>query len=129
MTHLRLAPLFLSLFLIPACASNADPSSSTDDDGTVDTQSSELATCRTEKCGPRLGLATILCSDGSVGGNTGRCIRTKGHCGWEIRQCPVECSGPIIDCAAPPSGCSYQGGGCVNGAWTCGSLVCDGGIL
>jgi hypothetical protein len=40
-----------------------------------------------------------------------------------------ECTGPIIDCAAPPDGCNYVGGGCVDGSWTCGRLVCDGSGL
>jgi len=44
-----------------------------------------------------------------------------------VAECVVdeECTGPIIDCAAPPPGCNYEGGGCVKGNWTCGTLVCD----
>jgi hypothetical protein len=38
-----------------------------------------------------------------------------------------ECTGPIIDCAAPPPGCHYEGGGCVAGSWTCGTLECGAG--
>lgn len=37
------------------------------------------------------------------------------------------CTGPIIDCAAPPPGCDYVGGGCRDGGWTCGTLVCEDG--
>jgi hypothetical protein len=30
-----------------------------------------------------------MCPDGSLGGNTGRCLRhANGACGWEIRACP-----------------------------------------
>jgi hypothetical protein len=36
------------------------------------------------------------------------------------------CAGPIPDCAAAPPGCGYEGFGCVNGSYTCGSLVCTG---
>ncbi len=45
-----------------------------------------------------------------------------------IAQCVAdrECTGPIIDCAAPPEGCNYVDGGCVDGQWTCGQLLCDG---
>lgn len=29
------------------------------------------------------------CADGSVGGNTGKCVKqADGACGWEIRECP-----------------------------------------
>ncbi len=40
-------------------------------------------------CGPAPGMPAIMCSDGSIGGNTGKCIeQADGSCGWEIRQCP-----------------------------------------
>jgi len=39
--------------------------------------------------------------------------------------CNEPCDGPMPSCAAPPPGCNYEGGGCVNGQWTCGKLVCD----
>ncbi len=42
------------------------------------------------------------------------CVSTSGGCE----------NAPMIDCAAPPDGCDYVGGGCVDGAWTCGQLVC-----
>ena len=30
------------------------------------------------------------CFDGSIGGNTGRCVaQASGSCGWEIQECPV----------------------------------------
>ena len=59
------------------------------------------AECEPQACGPRLGLATKQCSDGSVGGNTGKCLRhPDDHCGWEIRECPAVTS----DCIR--SGCS-----------------------
>ena len=49
--------------------------------------------CAPSDCGPRPGMPTQQCADGSRGGNTGRCQRSPGatRCGWEIRECP---SGP-----------------------------------
>jgi len=41
-------------------------------------------------CGPALGMPSKQCSDGSIGGNTGKCIEQNGTCGWEIRECPPE---------------------------------------
>src|SRR5205085_1022986 len=40
-------------------------------------------------CGPLPGVAAITCSDGSTGGNTGRCLDLGGgSCAWENRACP-----------------------------------------
>lgn len=51
--------------------------------------------CRTSDCGPRLGMPSQQCADGSIGGNTGRCIRlADGSCGWEIRECPASLEAP-----------------------------------
>lgn len=45
--------------------------------------------CRVTECGPRPGMPVRKCDDGSLGGNTGRCLRrADGACGWEIRTCP-----------------------------------------
>ena len=47
------------------------------------------AECQPSECGPRLGMPARKCPDGSIGGNTGRCLRrADGSCGWEIRECP-----------------------------------------
>jgi hypothetical protein len=60
--------------------------------------------CRVEECGPPLRAATIMCEDGSIGGNTGRCLRQDdGSCGWELRECPdvdptgSSCGGRTVD--------------------------------
>ncbi len=47
--------------------------------------------CVPRRCGPALGMPTLQCSDGSVGGNTGRCLADtqNGTCHWEVRQCPA----------------------------------------
>jgi hypothetical protein len=59
--------------------------------------------CEANACGPALGMPTEQCSDGSVGGNTGRCLKNPdGACGWEIRECPA--STTTSDCVT--SGCS-----------------------
>jgi len=45
--------------------------------------------CEAAKCGPALGLPSEMCSDGSIGGSTGRCVfNADGTCGWEVRKCP-----------------------------------------
>jgi len=49
--------------------------------------------CEASLCGPRPRTVTIMCDDGSLGGNTGRCLRSDDlSCGWEMRACPVEVS-------------------------------------
>jgi hypothetical protein len=51
--------------------------------------------CASEACGPRLGMPAQRCSDGSMGGNTGRCIRQGDSCAWEIRECPSTAGGCV----------------------------------
>jgi hypothetical protein len=54
--------------------------------------------CEDALCGPRPRSVTLLCDDGSLGGNTGRCFRGADlACGWEIRTCPaaVNCGGRL----------------------------------
>ncbi len=50
------------------------------------------AGCTAAECGPAPGAPAILCADGSIGGNTGNCLRdpASGSCGWEFRECPAE---------------------------------------
>ena len=61
-------------------------------------------TCEPEDCGPAPGAPAIVCADGSIGGNTGRCLpQADGTCGWEFRECPdtVSCGGlraEPVDC-------------------------------
>jgi hypothetical protein len=83
--------LAIAFAVLPACLPEAE--SPPDETGT---ESDGLSICRKGACGPALGMPTILCSDGSTGGNTGRCIRERGSaCHWEVRACPAP------DCAAP----------------------------
>ena len=41
-------------------------------------------------CGPAPKSVAIQCLDGSVGGNTGRCLKTATGCAWENRACPPQ---------------------------------------
>jgi hypothetical protein len=46
--------------------------------------------CDPSLCGVRPRSVTLMCDDGSLGGNTGRCFRGADlTCGWEIRACPT----------------------------------------
>ena len=106
---LALAPLAAA---VAACSSTSAGGELTE--SPTETDSSELEICAAADCGPALGMPTLLCSDGSTGGNTGRCIQTKGTaCHWEIRACleptptpapttptPAPVPPPKLDCAA-----------------------------
>ena len=53
------------------------------------------APCDESLCGPRPLSPTLLCSDGSTGGNTGNCLRNADlTCGWEFRECPTQSCPP-----------------------------------
>jgi hypothetical protein len=68
---------------IDTTAEGVEPS----DDGATDPASE---TCAESECGPRMGMPAEQCPDGSIGGNTGRCLRRPdGGCGWEVRECPA----------------------------------------
>jgi hypothetical protein len=73
--------------------------------------------CDKSACGPQLGIPNQICSDGSTGGPTGRCLKSaNGSCGWEIRQCPVDGAG------GDASGGSAGAGGAAGGS--CGGKTC-----
>jgi hypothetical protein len=101
-------------------------------------------------CGPQLGMPSIQCDDGSIGGSTGKCLPTAdGNCGWEVRECPKDggtapalnwymtcgdpvCQDPGPDAGAPVkcdplgSACKTKGETCGNPALNCGAVqVCD----
>lgn len=59
--------------------------------------------CDVSRCGPALGLPSILCGDGSMGGSTGRCLASADGttCGWEVRECPADPCTPAL-CGTPP---------------------------
>lgn len=86
---------------VAACSSGPDTELT---DSPTDTESSELKICAGADCGPALGMPTILCSDGTTGGSTGRCIKTKGTtCHWEVRSCPSPTPGPTTTVPVPPA--------------------------
>jgi hypothetical protein len=58
-----------------------------------------VPTCDPAKCGPALGIATIVCSDGiNKAGPTGRCLlNADGNCSWEVTSCPNDgCYGACV---------------------------------
>ena len=60
-------------------------------------------TCDPSRCGDVLGLPILSCEDGSIGGNTGRCLPSADgtRCSWELRECPVtSCTSAM--CGTPP---------------------------
>jgi hypothetical protein len=79
--------------------------------------------CASADCGPALGIASTTCSDGSVGGLTGRCLRLEtGACGWEVRSCPPAGEGG----AAAAGGAPASGGATAAGAGDGGAAGAGG---
>lgn len=62
--------------------------------------------CDVADCGPALGLANRLCSDGvSYSGPSGRCLPVAGGgCAWEVLSCPAVCVADA-DCRTFASTC------------------------
>lgn len=77
----RLAGLAL---LLAACGGKSTP---------APTEAPPAGECAVEACGPALGMPAQTCSDGTMGGNTGRCVRSDAGCAWEIRECPSTAGG------------------------------------
>jgi hypothetical protein len=122
---IALAPLAAG---VAACSSA--PSGSDLDEAPSDSDSAELKICSAGDCGPALGMPAIQCSDGSTGGNTGRCIRTKATtCHWEIRSCPEPVPTPTP--VPPPKVDCTANGACpgppVPPELACGTSVCKKG--
>src|SRR5436853_4099788 len=91
------AALIVVAVIVAACGPKSPPKPPPDPDPTPD----PVVECDAGACGPRLGMPTQQCADGSVGGNTGRCLKEPdGACGWEIRECPASAA----DCVA--TGCN-----------------------
>ena len=106
---LALAPLAAG---VAACSGTSEGSDLTE--SPTDTDSAELKICAAADCGPALGMPATLCSDGSTGGNTGRCIKTKATaCHWEIRSCPAPTPAPTtttpVPVPPPTLDCSAKG--------------------
>lgn len=74
-----------------ACLLRDDCAPLYDDAGSFDGCGDGGATCDADACGPAPGMPAVECPDGSIGGNTGRCLAAPdGTCGWEIRECPSD---------------------------------------
>jgi hypothetical protein len=83
----------VSLGNLPSGETGSDDGGAQGDDGGssggIGTGTKECST--KTACGPAPSTGAIKCSDGSIGGNTGRCIETAdGACAWEIRECPPD---------------------------------------
>jgi hypothetical protein len=98
--------------------------------------------CSVDQCGPQLGLPNWTCEDGTMGGPTGRCLKTGDGCGWEVLDCPLggeggakseggsgngagapaaggAASDPCGGCDVPDQICVYQLGGPGPSHFTC----------
>ncbi|MGE0792033.1 MAG: hypothetical protein AB7S26_40540 [Sandaracinaceae bacterium] len=81
------------------------------------------AECPVADCGPALGLPAYECDDGSIGGNTGRCLRlSDGSCGWEVRDCPSGGACSADECGPAPLSPAYM---CPDGSWGGNIGVCE----
>ncbi len=98
----------VSLGEIPAGSDGGGGGGGTDS-GNADGASTEC-TSKTD-CGPAPKSASIQCSDGSLGGNTGRCLKTATGCAWEQRECP-------------PAGC-FDGAGTLDKSLTKCAVASD----
>lgn len=106
-----------SVLLLAGCGGRLDiPSDTAGDGGVGDTGTDTGVLCDDPSaCGPAIRMPAITCWDGSIGGNTGRCLKqTDGSCGWEIRECPPEktCTGKPGECGASNLYCARPVGAC-----------------
>ena len=79
----------------PATGSSSQGNGSTGSFGSATATGSATTTtttgveCEKNRCGPQLGMMSKLCSDGTTGGPTGRCLeKADKTCAWEVRACP-----------------------------------------
>jgi hypothetical protein len=73
----------------PAPGTN-DGGGGTDSGGGGDDSGAAVDCASKADCGPMPASPAIKCSDGSIGGNTGRCIKSASGCAWEQRTCPPD---------------------------------------
>lgn len=66
--------------------------------------------CEESLCGVRPRTVTLMCADGSLGGNTGRCLYNDDlSCGWEMRACPdVACGARLGDTCGEDQFCDFS---------------------
>ena len=78
-------------------------------------------------CGPALGMPNSICSDGTIGGPTGRCLNRGDVCGWEVVSCPI-----IPPSPTPPVACTQDTKLCPDGSYvsrvapSCEFAACPG---
>jgi hypothetical protein len=68
--------------------------------------------CEESLCGIRPRIVTLMCDDGSIGGNTGNCLYNEDlSCSWEIRACPtgdVACGARAGDTCTSTQFCDFS---------------------
>ncbi len=113
--------VFLSLVTLAGCGGRLDLPSEASDGGVSETGTDTGVLCDDPSaCGPAIRMPAVTCWDGSIGGNTGRCLKqADGTCGWEIRDCPPEsgCTGKPGECGSERY-CARPTGVC-GGTGTC----------
>lgn len=50
-----------------------------------------------------------------------------GANGWECILACDDCGDDLPPCPPPPEGCFWDGPVCIDGEWSCGDLICEGG--
>ncbi|MBK8253850.1 MAG: hypothetical protein IPK82_14445 [Polyangiaceae bacterium] len=85
-----------------ACLVRADCAPLYADDQSFEGCINAAQECDPVECGPQPGAPAFECEDGSIGGNTGRCIQSdEGMCYWEFRDCPVNQLCDESECGPP----------------------------
>jgi hypothetical protein len=88
---MRMLLICLALAAVVGCKSKSGPTVTPEPTpGSGSAAGSAGTECERARCGTPLGMPATKCDDGSVGGNTGRCLlRADSSCAWEIRECPA----------------------------------------
>jgi hypothetical protein len=100
-----------------------------DNCNTCECQASGEVSCTLLACPGCEGEPPLCAQDGGdPGGETGCWYEPvcdeSGN--WTcVSSCDCE-GAPIPDCPAPPDPCFYNGPICIDGAWSCGDLICEG---
>jgi len=78
--------------------------------------------CGDDDCGPALGMPNYLCPDGVTMAGPGDCIlQEDDQCGWEIVECPAECTvGETKDAGDGCNTCECT----EDGTWACTEMIC-----
>lgn len=103
----------------------------------LSTTEASLATgrrCKPRQCGPAPAMPNYVCSDGTVAGPTGQCVRNDQNvCVWEITSCPStptplppggEQCGNVV-CGQGQVCCNPSCGICTSPDGACLMMVCN----